>query len=93
MKELNNNLVECVKRTNAVYNTELTNKNYEEIVYEPRGMNYFDKFEKLKITDGDVTHTSDKPGVMIDGKRDDAMAVWYDIVFICTGTSRTMWYM
>lgn len=41
MKQLNDNITECIKRTNAIYNTELTNKNYEEIVYEPRGANYF----------------------------------------------------
>jgi len=41
MEELNKNLIEATKRSNAIYNTELTNKNYEEIMYEPRGANYF----------------------------------------------------
>jgi hypothetical protein len=58
MKELNSNLIECIKRTNAIYNTELPNKMYDEIIYEPRGTNYFERFHKIKFNEGTTSESN-----------------------------------
>lgn len=69
-----------MKRTNAIYNTELSNPKYNEIIYEPRGANYFDKFEKFKFRDSSDDDNLERDElrrlVQIDGEKDGEMAVW-----------------
>ena len=39
--------MDSVKRTNNIYNTELANVNYDDIIYEPKGTVYFDSFHSI----------------------------------------------
>jgi hypothetical protein len=55
LRELGNQINDSIKRTNSVYNAAITNRDYDDIVYDAKGLKYFEKFPKIRIpVDGDV---------------------------------------
>jgi hypothetical protein len=49
VKGLENALNDSIKRTNSIYNTAIANKDFDDIVYDPRGNRTFEKFTKIRL--------------------------------------------
>lgn len=52
-EELGEQLNDSIRRTNAIYNTALPNKDIADIVYDPRGNSFLDKFPKIRIPESE----------------------------------------
>ena len=52
MRELGDQLNNSIRRTNTIYNTALPNPDIPDMVYDPRGNTFLDKFPKIRIPEG-----------------------------------------
>ena len=53
LKELGDQINDSIKRTNSIYNTAIPNREFDEIKYDPKGVKYLEKFDKIRIPPAD----------------------------------------
>ncbi len=57
LRELGEQINDSIKRTNSAYNAAIANREYDDIVYDPKGAKYLEKFTKIRIpADSYPTH-------------------------------------
>lgn len=49
MRQLGEQINDSIKRTNSAYNTAIANRDFDEIVYDPKGAKYLEKCAKIRI--------------------------------------------
>jgi hypothetical protein len=49
LRALGEQINDSIKRTNSSYNTAIANRDYDDILYDPKGSKYLEKFAKIRI--------------------------------------------